>query len=53
MSLQLFIANKLLIINEIDGIKSGNKSIEKSEKLLKTKKSSKSEKLRSKKTFKS
>ena len=54
----MFIANKMLIINKVDSIKDGNKSIKKFRKLLKTKKLSKNlklsklKKLKSKKLFK-
>ena len=53
MSSQMLVANKVLAKNEVDGIESSDKSIEKYGKLLKTGKLSKSKKSKSKKTSKS
>ena len=43
--LQVFVADKVLAANKVGGVKSGDKLIEKCEKLLKTGKLSKSQKL--------
>ena len=45
VSSQVLIDNKMLATNEIGGVKGGNKSIKKCEKLSKTRKLSKSRKL--------
>ena len=49
----MFIANEIFVIDEISSIKSGNESIEKYRKLLKTRKLSKSKNLKDKKLFNS
>ena len=51
VSLQVLVTNKVLTANMVDGIESGVESIEKYGKLLKTRKLSKSEKLKSEKSY--
>ena len=53
MSSQMLVANKVLAINEVNGVEGSDKLIKKCEKLSKTRKSSRSGKSKSEKMFKS